>query len=190
MKKTFLLLFISLALQYSCTDSNVQTFNTIPKTLVEIVNERKLDKSKLIIAIDKSDYQLSVKYNTEVLITYPCVFGFDPVKDKRMEGDGRTPEGTFKIQSKYPHKSWTYFMWIDYPTKDSELKHKNAKKNGEIPSDATIGGEVGIHGVPKGADAAIYKKKNWTLGCISLKNEHITDLYKSISGKTTVVITK
>ena len=136
--------------------------------------------------IDKSDYTLSVLHQDKKLITYPCVFGFDPVNDKAREGDGCTPEGTFKIRSMYAHKSWSYFIWIDYPNASSWEKFKQRKASGKIPKNATIGGEVGIHGVPEGRDDLIKSKTNWTLGCISLKNKDITDLFKSI-GNTTIM---
>lgn len=156
------------------------------KSLQDIVKELNPPKSELKIVIDKSDYTLSVYHKQSKLITYPCVFGFNAVDDKSREGDGCTPEGTFKIRSMYSHKSWSYFIWIDYPNQSSWEKFRKRKSEGKIPKDATIGGEVGIHGVPDGMDDLIDQKSNWTLGCISLKTADITDLYKSI-GKTTTI---
>lgn len=156
--------------------------------LVEIIAKKKIPKSSLSIYIDKSEYYLAVKHADSVLIKYPCVFGFNAVDDKAMEGDGCTPEGNFGIRSMYAHKSWKYFIWIDYPNAESWRRFKKRKSDGDIPSDATIGGEVGIHGVPEGMDDMIDKQSNWTLGCISLKNAHITDLYKSIDKNVKVEI--
>lgn len=158
------------------------------KSLKEIVKESRIPKSELLILIDKSDYTLSVMHKDKKLITYPCVFGFDPVNDKSREGDGCTPEGKFKIRSMYAHKSWSYFIWIDYPNASSWEKFKKRKAEGKISKDATIGGEVGIHGVPDGMDELIDQKSNWTLGCISLKEKDITDLYKSIGSSTMIKI--
>lgn len=158
------------------------------KSLQNIVQERKIPKSELKIFIDKSDYQLSVFYKQEKLITYPCVFGFNAVDDKHQEGDGCTPEGTFGIRSKYAHRSWSYFIWIDYPNKESWRRFNARKANGTIEKSATIGGEVGIHGVPAGMDDLISKRQNWTLGCISLTTAAITDLYKSIGDGTKIEI--
>ncbi len=156
--------------------------------LHEIVATQKIPKNELSILVDKSDYTLAVFRGTEKLIEYPCVLGFNAVDDKSREGDGCTPEGTFKIRSKYAHKSWSYFIWIDYPNASSWEKFKRRKAEGKIPSDATIGGEVGIHGVPIGMNDLIDNKSNWTLGCISLKTEDITDLYKSIGTATMITI--
>ncbi|MBL6449219.1 L,D-transpeptidase [Fulvivirga sp. 29W222] len=148
--------------------------------LDRLMDSLKVDKKKLRILIDKSEYKLTL-YSEDVRVKeYPVVFGGDPVGDKLMEGDERTPEGVFSIRGFYPHKSWSKFIWIDYPTQDSWKKHKQAKKEGLIPETAKIGGEIGIHGVPAGYDHAIDYKMNWTLGCVSLKNKDVNEIYKYI----------
>lgn len=158
-------------------------------SLAKIIDNQKITKDKIWLKIDKSDYILSVMADEKkVLKTYPVVFGFDAVNDKLREGDGCTPEGTFKVYSKYPHKSWSKFIWLDYPTKNSWQKHNQAKKDGKIPKNASIGGEIGIHGVPKGTDGMIALKENWTLGCISLTNEAVNEIYPYLSKGTKVVI--
>jgi lipoprotein-anchoring transpeptidase ErfK/SrfK len=59
-----------------------------------------------------------------------------------------------------------------------------------ISPTATIGGEVGFHGVPEKNDEIIEKKIDWTLGCISLSTKNMTDLYQSIGLETTIEIIK
>lgn len=158
------------------------------KSLREIVKEKKIPGKSLKIYVQKKKRTLAVFYKDSCLITYPCVLGFAPEGDKMQEGDGKTPEGKFGIKSMYPHKSWTYFIWFDYPNSTSRERFEKRKKDGTIPKSARIGGEVGIHGVPEGYDYAIDDKEDWTLGCISLKNADITDLYKSISTETKIEI--
>lgn len=160
----------------------------VAQSLQNIVSEQRIPKNELNIIIDKSEYTLFVYHKEKLLKKYPCVFGFNPIDDKHQEGDGCTPEGTFKIRSKYAHSSWKYFIWIDYPNKKSWRRFNERKKNGTIESDATIGGEIGIHGVPDGADDLIPTRTNWTLGCISLKNNDITEIYKSIGDETVIKI--
>lgn len=76
--------------------------------LPEILESYDLDKQKIWINIDKSDYKLCIKIDTITIKEYPVVFGKNTVDDKLREGDGCTPEGTFNIISKYPHKSWSF----------------------------------------------------------------------------------
>ena len=175
----------------SCTADNSRLRLSDPAvTLKSIVSERKIPKDALSIIIRKAKRTLSVYYKAEELIVYPCVLGFDPVGDKMKEGDGRTPEGKFRIRSMYPHKSWSYFIWFDYPNEVSRQRFEQRKAEGIIPRTASIGGEVGIHGVPAGRNDLIEKNSDWTLGCISLTTENITDLYQSIGTKTTIEILK
>lgn len=136
-----------------------------------------LNKKDLSLHIHKTNFVLAVKSKVEKIKEYPIVLGANPVDDKRMEGDRCTPEGTFKVRDFYPHKSWSKFIWIDYPTKESWKKHNKAKSNNKIPQNATIGGEIGIHGVPANRDNLIDDGVNWTWGCISLKNKDVNEIY-------------
>jgi lipoprotein-anchoring transpeptidase ErfK/SrfK len=122
--------------------------------------------------------------------TYPVVFGNDPMKDKLVEGDRCTPEGSFKILSKKLHNKWSRFMLLDYPTQETLVKFNQKKQRGEIPKNASPGGGVGIHGVWPHEDFIIDRYKNWTLGCISLKNSDVQELYSYIPTGTPVLIKK
>ena len=53
------------------------------------------------------------------LVTYPVVFGSKDMGDKMVEGDRKTPEGTFHIVAKRPHAKWDRFMAIDYPNAET-----------------------------------------------------------------------
>jgi murein L,D-transpeptidase YafK len=85
------------------------------------------------IIIDKSDYELSVYDEQGWYATYPVVFGNNSLDDKKMEGDKKTPEGTFHIIRKRVHDKWYRFLSLDYPTKESWEKFITRKRNGEIP---------------------------------------------------------
>lgn len=158
------------------------------KSIQEITGQDTLASDQTSILIEKSEYRLTLYLDTTAIKQYPCVFGFNPVDDKRREGDGCTPEGHFTLRSIYPHNKWSRFLWIDYPTAESYEKHNASKAAGEIPEDATIGGEVGIHGVPSGLGPMIDLKDNWTLGCISLKNPDVEELYDNVQVGTPVEI--
>jgi murein L,D-transpeptidase YafK len=160
------------------------------KSLKYLLDSLKINSNSVRILVVKSRYELSVWSDTIEIKKYPVVFGTNPVDDKLREGDRCTPEGEFKIRSKYPHKSWSKFIWIDYPNKDSWRKHNLAIKQGLIPIDSNIGGEVGIHGVPKNCDYVIDQRQNWTWGCISLRNKDIDEIYEAINMNTIVRIIK
>jgi murein L,D-transpeptidase YafK len=142
------------------------------------------------IIIDKSDYELSVYDEKGWYATYPVVFGNNSLEDKKMEGDNNTPEGSFKIRSKRVHEKWFRFLALDYPTQESWDKFKQRKQRGEIPASASIGGGVGIHGVFPHEDFVIDRYKNWTMGCVSMKNDDVLEVYGYTPVGTRVVIRK
>jgi murein L,D-transpeptidase YafK len=142
------------------------------------------------VIIDKSDYELQVYDDKGWYATYPVVFGTTSLDDKEMEGDKKTPEGNFKVISKKMHAKWDRFIMLDYPTKESYEKFNGRKQRGEIPKNATIGGGVGIHGTWPHEDYQVDKYKNWTNGCIALKNEDVEDLYEYLPVGTKVTIKK
>lgn len=147
-----------------------------------------VSKGAYYIVIDKSDYELSVYDAEGWLITYPVVFGSDDLGDKLCQGDRKTPEGTFTIISKRYHSKWDRYMALDYPTAESIEKFNRRKASGEIPPDAKIGGDIGIHGTWPHEDFAIDQYQNWTFGCISLKNAHVEQLYAMIPVGTKITI--
>jgi len=142
------------------------------------------------IVIDKSDYELSVYDDKGWYATYPVVFGNNSLADKKMQGDKNTPEGTFHIWLKRVHDKWCRFMALDYPNKESYEKFKQRKQRGEIPSNASIGGDIGIHGTWPHDDYMIDRYKNWTLGCISMKNDDVKEVYSFTNPGTKVTIRK
>lgn len=144
----------------------------------------------MYIVIDKRKYELTVYDALGWFATYPVVFGNNTLSDKRMEGDRNTPEGTFKINGKRPHAKWDRFISLDYPNGESLAKFNRRKERGEIPASARPGGGIGIHGTWPNDDHVVDKYKNWTEGCISLKNHDVEDLYSYIPVGTTVTIRK
>lgn len=158
--------------------------------LSDLMTAAGITTSGIWLHIDKSTFQLMVMHDSVPVKTYPVVLGGNPSGDKRMEGDLKTPEGEFQLRSIYPHKTWSKFLWVNYPTQESHDKHNASKAAGEIPASASIGGEIGIHGVPEGCDHWIDEMQHWTLGCISLKNAHIDEIYDAVKVGTRVVITE
>jgi hypothetical protein len=145
------------------------------------------DPTQTSILIEKSQYRLTLYYDRKPVKSYGVVFG-DPVGDKRREGDHRTPEGILRIADKAPHPQWSKFMLLDYPNAQSQCKHRRAKQRREIPVWSTIGGEVGIHGVPNSQDLLVDVKYNWTWGCPALKRRDVDELYEVVQGGSIVEV--
>ncbi|MFK8185304.1 MAG: murein L,D-transpeptidase family protein [Phormidesmis sp.] len=157
------------------------------QTISELLAEN-FDKTKVSVLVEKSAYKLTVFYDSKPVKTYPVVLGSAPVGDKFAEGDRKTPEGIYRIRDLYPHPEWSKFIWLDYPTPQDWREHTQAKLSGEIPLTATIGSEVGIHGVPAGADNLIDTRTDWTWGCVSLKNSDVDEIYDVVTQGTVIEI--
>ena len=145
-------------------------------------------KSAYYIVIDKSDYELQVFDAEGWMITYPVVFGNDDQGDKLYQGDRKTPEGTFTIINKKIHNKWSRYMGIDYPTRECVETYNRRVQSGILPPTAKIGGDIGIHGTWPREGYAVDQYQNWTLGCISMKNEHVTQLYNLVPVGTRITI--
>jgi murein L,D-transpeptidase YafK len=142
------------------------------------------------IIIDKSDYELNVYDKDGWLVAYPVVFGSNDQGDKLFQGDKRTPEGTFSIASKRVHEKWDRMMLLNYPTAPDIAAFNERKRKGLLPTGAKLGGGIGIHGTWPHEEYAVDRYLNWTEGCISMKNEHVEQLYKIIGVGTSVTIKK
>lgn len=162
--------------------------STARKSIKEIVDSLRIPLEEIQVKVFKSDYKLEVWDAKKALRSYKIVLGGNPLGQKLMEGDRKTPEGYFKVRSLYPHTKWSKFIWFDYPNEQSALNHAQAKADGTIPANASIGGEVGIHGVPEDMDSWVEEGANWTLGCVSLTNADVNDLYSVLQPGTEITI--
>jgi murein L,D-transpeptidase YafK len=168
------------------SDKSVSLYKTVKARR----STSSLPVSPVSIVVDKSDYELNVYDAKGWYATYPVVFGNSSLADKKMEGDRNTPEGSFRIVNKRVHDKWDRYMGLDYPTAESIARFNDRKRRGEIPASASPGAGIGIHGVFPHEDFVIDRYKNWTNGCISLKNSDVEDLYSYIPVGTQVTIRK
>lgn len=142
------------------------------------------------IIVDKSDYELQVYDDIGWYATYPVVFGSKSLDDKMIEGDRKTPEGTFRIVNKGSHAKWHKIMMLDYPTKESWEKFNRRKAMGVISRSAKIGGGIAIHGTWPNDNIVVDDYTNWTQGCVSLRNADIDEIFSFTPSGTKVMIRK
>jgi murein L,D-transpeptidase YafK len=148
---------------------------------------RSLEGEVYIIVI-KSNYELQVYDKDGWYATYPAVFGSKSLDDKMVQGDRKTPEGTYHIVSKRPHEKWDKIMDLDYPNIEDIAKFKERKAEGLIPKAAKIGDGIAIHGTWPHDEVAVDAYQNWTNGCVSLKREDMDEVYDIAPVGTKVII--
>lgn len=143
---------------------------------------------EIYVLVIKSNYELQIYDQNGWYATYPAVFGSKSLEDKMVQGDRKTPEGTFHIVSKRPHEKWSKIMDLDYPTAADIAKFKERKARGLISKDAKIGDGIAIHGTWPHDDHAVDAYQMWTNGCISLKNEDMDEVYRVVPVGAKVII--
>lgn len=134
------------------------------------------------IVVEKSKRHLLVYSKGQLIKTYPVSMGRSPVGDKQFEGDKKTPEGIYFIDSKNPHSECYKNLGISYPnSKDVEDARKLGRKTG---------GSIKIHGLlnGKGWVGRFHLFMNWTAGCIAVTNREMDELYNAVPVGTRVEI--
>lgn len=128
------------------------------------------------VVVQKGARRMFLMHNNTVLEDYDFELGFAPVGHKRIEGDGRTPEGAYRINRKNPNSSFYLSVGIDYPN-DADRAHAHAM--GKSP-----GGDIFIHGTPRISRG----KDDWTAGCIAVKDREIEDIYAMVDVGTPIFL--
>jgi len=158
------------------------------KQLLEKNGAAQNGSKPTVLVVKKLDRRLTVYRGLTPIKTYPVVLGQNPRPDKLCQGDLCTPEGVYHVVSKFDHPRWDKFILLDYPNMENWIKFARAKNKGVLPPTAQIGGEIGIHGTH---DPSLnLRKEDWTLGCVSLLNQHIEEIYPMVDSNTLVYIKK
>ena len=121
------------------------------------------------IVIDKSDRVLIAYQDGRAVRRYPMSLGFAPEGDKVRQGDGRTPEGHFRIDRRNPQSRFHLSLGLDYPHPDDIAR---ARAGGFDP-----GGDIFIHGQPRGLGGLQRIATDWTDGCIAINNHAMEELW-------------
>ncbi|MAC81015.1 MAG: hypothetical protein CML66_23495 [Rhodobacteraceae bacterium] len=129
------------------------------------------------VVINKSARKMYLLHGTEILKDYDIDLGFAPAGHKQFKGDGKTPEGSYLIDRKNPRSSFFLSLGISYP---NSADRAYAASLGKEP-----GGDIFIHGQPNLTRA---KGKDWTAGCISVKDKEISEIYSMVRVGTLITI--
>jgi murein L,D-transpeptidase YafK len=134
------------------------------------------------MVIEKTAHRLSLYIGGRLLKTYKVALGPNAKGPKEREGDGRTPEGTYVIDSRKRDSSFHRALHISYPNNEDR---RRARRLGVAP-----GGAIMIHGLPNGMGAIgkAHLIRDWTQGCIAVTNEEIEEIWRVVPNGTRVEI--
>jgi murein L,D-transpeptidase YafK len=134
------------------------------------------------ILILKKDHVMELLAGGKVIRTYKVALGRGGLAPKEREGDGRTPEGHYIIDSRNAASHYHKALHVSYPNAED---HARAAKLGVSP-----GGAIMIHGLPTGMGwlGAAHRLYDWTLGCIAVDDEEIDEIWNLVPVGTPVEI--
>jgi tetratricopeptide (TPR) repeat protein len=134
------------------------------------------------ILIEKQERRLTLISMGKVLKTYKIALGGNPNGPKERQGDNKTPEGTYVIDSRNKDSRYHMSLHISYP---NDRDKKRAKKLGVSP-----GGNIMIHGMKNGFSLIgdLHTEFDWTKGCIAVTDEEIEEIEKLVPNGTIVEI--
>ncbi len=132
------------------------------------------------VLVDKSDRTIALFTGGWLTKTYAGIqFGDAPQGHKQFEGDERTPEGRYTIDTRNPNSAYHLSLRISYP---NAADRAFAEAQGRSP-----GGDIFIHGQPDGLPAG-RMVGDWTDGCIAVTNGEMAELWQAIPDGTPIEI--
>jgi murein L,D-transpeptidase YafK len=164
---------------------------------------RTLNDVNLIV--DRKTYTLSLYEDSVFIKAYRVSLGRNLSDKKKLNDDGATPIGTYKICNISNNETYYKFLKLNYPNledaSDALRKSLITQKQYNqlkfefyyeecVSSQTVLGGDIGIHGI--GRLNPIFKNLpfvyNWTDGSIAMSNESLDEILSVINTGTQVVI--
>lgn len=131
-----------------------------------------------VVVVSKKNRVMELRSGEVLLKRYRVHLGFQPVGQKVMSGDGRTPEGQYFIDRRNPRSDFYLSLGISYP---NAVDVARARSLGVQP-----GGDIMIHGGPR--RTVDRSKDDWTAGCIAVSDQEIEEIWAMVPTGTPVVI--
>jgi murein L,D-transpeptidase YafK len=135
-----------------------------------------------LIVVDKSRHWMSVYRDGRLIREFRVALGRGGQAPKQRQGDGKVPEGMYRITAHNPNSPYHRSLRIGYP---SAQQVAAARKLGINP-----GGDIMIHGLPNDVHGigSRHTALDWTDGCIAVTNREIEWLYRAVPNGTPIRI--
>ena len=134
------------------------------------------------VVVLKKERTLQLLERGKVVKTYKIALGGNPVGAKTQQGDHKTPEGIYVLDSRNAHSQFYKSLHISYPNANDRAA---ARRRGVSP-----GGDVFVHGLPNGYRyvGAAHRLKDWTDGCIAVTDEEMDEIWSDVTDGTPIEI--
>ena len=154
---------------------------TTGAALADLPHRKPLVKADRVV-VHKGARRLLLMRNGDVLRRYRIALGFNPIGPKVRQGDGRTPEGEYRLDGRNPESEFYRAIRISYPAPRDTFR---AAQLGVAP-----GGAIMIHGLPNGMGVIgeTHAKWDWTDGCIAVTNSEMDEIWARVDDGTPIEI--
>lgn len=132
------------------------------------------------VVIKKTERKMYLIAGQTVVRSYDIGLGSQPAGAKQFEGDGRTPEGMYFIDRKNPQSRYHLSVGISYPSA-KDIAH--AAQMGLRP-----GGDIMIHGLGPEGQKLVQQRRDWTAGCIAVRDDEIEEIFAMLNPGVVVFI--
>jgi murein L,D-transpeptidase YafK len=134
------------------------------------------------VLVVKSDRKLYLLRAGRVLRAFDVALGLVPKGPKQREGDFRTPEGRYVLETRNVDSDYFLSIRVSYP---NTADRDRARVAGVDP-----GGQIMIHGLPNEPryDSKHYQGTDWTDGCIAVSNSDMIDIWLMTRESTPIEI--
>ncbi len=134
------------------------------------------------VLVLKKERTLQLLSQGKMIRSYKVALGGDPIGPKTRQGDHKTPEGVYMLDSRNPHSQFYKSIHISYP---SAREREEARQRGVSP-----GGDVFVHGLPNGYGwvGSSHRLKDWTDGCIAVTNAEMDEIWQAVADGTPIEI--
>lgn len=123
------------------------------------------------VVVKKTERRLYLMHGGNVVRSYHVALGLSPVGQKERSGDFRTPEGSYRLDSRNPRSDYFLSIKVSYPN-EADVRRARA-------GHWDTGGSIMIHGLPNlmKHDPDYYLDHDWTDGCIAVSNADMVEIW-------------
>jgi murein L,D-transpeptidase YafK len=135
-----------------------------------------------LVVVHKAARRLELFRGNELLKTYTVSLGRHPMGTKTQQGDGRTPEGEYRLDYRNPGSSFHKALHISYP----ELADIESARSRGVDA----GGLVMVHGMRNGLGwlGRLHRAIDWTDGCVAVTNGEIDEIWRIVPDGTKIIL--
>ena len=145
----------------------------LPQTQPVMLPQPALNTLPLVdrVVVHKGERRLLLMHGGNIVRSYHVALGLSPIGQKERSGDFRTPEGTYRLETRNARSDYFLSIKVSYPNETDQKRARQRHWN--------TGGSIMIHGLPNFLrhEPEFYQSHDWTVGCIAVSNADRTEIW-------------